>query len=288
MTSLPILDMPEEHEEVVSWLERHLVGLQLGQLAGELQVVHQADPHAYTLEKILGEEFASVLELGLSQASWEQIRLLLTHPATLLELQEQVFLKGGDYWLQIPITEEHQAVVDRGKVKLMQQLAESASSSTSPSDGEKKKDWWKPMLSLVAICLLIGLGVWMFRPAPKAGWGWNHPEAMQASLSAEEYLKQLAKSASAWKNKRPETREALAKRIGEFEAGCERLIKAPHKPLAEQDRLWLVERCEAWLKKIQQASTDLKNGEDVLKVRTRMDEIVEKLMKTLNDRASTV
>ena len=40
---LPALDMPDDPQLIPGWLERHLMGLELGELVAELEAAYQAD-----------------------------------------------------------------------------------------------------------------------------------------------------------------------------------------------------------------------------------------------------
>jgi hypothetical protein len=95
----------------------------------------------------------------------------------------------------------------------------------------------------------------------------------------------LAAASQEWFKKRPETALELARRIGQFRQGCSTLIVAEHKPLPEDDRKWLRERCRAWAEKFDRHLAALEAGEDVEKVREAMDATVNQLTKALRDRA---
>src|SRR5262249_35293261 len=121
--------------------------------------------------------------------------------------------------------------------------------------------------------------------AQATGWGWSRSGAIDDSLSAKEYLTKLADSAEDWSKKTPATPAELAKRINEFRQGCSTLILAEHKPLPPEDKAWLVERCQAWAKKLDQHLADVEAGKDVLEVRAEADETVSKLIKAIRGRA---
>jgi hypothetical protein len=105
-------------------------------------------------------------------------------------------------------------------------------------------------------------------------------------VTRKQYLTALADGAEQWRGKRPDTPQALAQRINEFRQGCSQLILADHKPLAPGDRNWLVDKCHLWASKLDVDLAALENGKDVLAVRAEVDQMVDKLVKTLRDRAA--
>src|SRR5262249_62004424 len=113
------------------------------------------------------------------------------------------------------------------------------------------------------------------------------PAAPPSDKPAPESLTALADGGGEWSKKRPAGAAGVAKRIGEFRQGCSRLILAPHKPLGDEDRKWLVERCRVWAKKLddQLAALEQEQGADPIKVRAEVDDIVNKLVDALRGRA---
>ncbi len=116
-------------------------------------------------------------------------------------------------------------------------------------------------------------------------WGWLRPGAFPQGVSAAEYLNQLAKGAEEWFNKRPGDPTALARRIGEFRQGCAAVIEAEHRPLAPQDRDWLVRTCRQWLSDLDKSLAEAEARQNALEVRAKVDETVRQIAKALRDRA---
>lgn len=163
------------------------------------------------------------------------------------------------------------------------------------SSDRRTARWYKhPLLVSLTTAAAVLAGVFFVKDLPRAGsppvaqgWGWSKPGAIDESLPAKEYLAKLSDGADDWFKKRPATPDALARRILEFRQGCSTLILSEHRPLKEVDKAWLVERCQAWAKKLDGHLADAESGKDVLKVREETDETVNKLKKALADRSQS-
>src|SRR4051794_38469755 len=97
--TLHALDIPEDLAELTVWLERHLVGLELGELVAELSAVHPVPLEPVSsVWALLRDRLGAVLDGGLATVPPEVVKRLLLQPVLLFELQELVLEKGGDYW----------------------------------------------------------------------------------------------------------------------------------------------------------------------------------------------
>ncbi len=124
--------------------------------------------------------------------------------------------------------------------------------------------------------------------ASATAWGWNRPEVLDDSVSADAYLERLADAAEEWFQQHPQDALQLADRMAEFRQGCTRLILAEHRPLSAADRNWLVERCRRWAADLDALRSALEAGGDVVELRERHDEVVHRLVAALRQRAETV
>lgn len=292
--NLVVATIPEDPLELAAWLERRLVGLELDGLVAELTAIHKpaAGP---AVGEVLGAKLDQVRASGLSCLSRGQVRELLTRPALLLELQEDVLRRGGPYWDQVARTMPALHLkVEEGRKRLPEaDVNARPRAGVRPAAGAAtpwyRQTWFACLATAAAV--LVCVGVWMMaRPAPSAdvAWGWQRPGAVPENATASAYLERLADGADQWFARRPEDADALAKRIGEMRQGCSRLIRASHGPLKEADRQWLVERCKAWAKEFDAALLALEEGKEVGEVRQKMDETVRKLEKALRERAKQV
>ena len=285
------LDIPERNDDLASWLERELVDLHLLDLVAGLEVFRSRAGVAPTLDDLLGDRTDAVLTSGLSALTTEQLRALLQHPRRLLDLQEQVLIRGGDYWRRLPASPQTQSLVDTEWTRLQSRLAHPSGAAPSPPAARLPRRGIVARIVAIAALVCVGVwGWWKFQAPPAAppGWGWDRPDALTVDLGPREYLQHLADGAQDWFNKRPETADALRTRLEQFRHGCDTLIAAEHPQLAPADRDWLRERCTAWRGKIDEHLAALAATGNIATVRTAADATVEKLQTALRDRAGQV
>jgi len=115
-----ILDMPDDPNDVPGWLELKLVGFDAVQLTSELSVFSGAgEEPPGALHAAIGDQLNAVLSGGLSVLPPVTIRELLHRPSLLLQLREEVLLRGGSYWdrvaEQVPEVREE---VERARARL--------------------------------------------------------------------------------------------------------------------------------------------------------------------------
>jgi hypothetical protein len=146
------------------------------------------------------------------------------------------------------------------------------------------------VLATLAAGLLVAVASWSFlRPAagPSAAWGWNRSDVF-AAAAPDAYLDRLAGAAGEWSGADLDSEAALAARLRDLLAGCDRLIAAPHASLDDADRDWLVERCRAWRETIAGHADALAASHDVAAVRAAANATVEKLSAALRTRATDI
>ena len=107
-----ITTIPDDPKEWAGWLEQHLVGLRLRDLVEELVLLPNSAERP--LQKILNkEDIVAVREVGLSSLAGHQMLMLLAAPKSLLDLQEDVLLNGGEYWTSITPLADMNAAIER-------------------------------------------------------------------------------------------------------------------------------------------------------------------------------
>lgn len=297
--NLVTMTIPDDPAQLAGWLERLLVGPDLGRLAAELAAIHGADSAPVgSVSALLGSGLERVLVQGLGVLPRELLGRLLRQPACLLELQELVLTEGGPYWDRLPVDPELERLAERGLQRLQAEWGGAPLSETTLSlPARRSIAWyrrpWAVSLATAAAVLLAVYAVrplWMPKPAqPEVAaaphWGWDRPDALPAEGPAAAYLDRLAEAADEWFKQRPADRVALAKRIGEFRQGCSTLLLADHPLLNEADRRWLLKKCRNWANRFEQYLAALEDRADPAEVRQEMDTTVRQLIEALRQRA---
>lgn len=289
------LDIPDDRDSLARWIEDRLLGLDLRELVIELAALREDGTASRSLSDICGPDLPQALESGLASLPAETLRDLLQNPQTLLELQEQVFIDGGEYWSTAEASPPHRRAIDTGWHRLQRAIAtqpatpateDPAAPSTTPTSRTSRRRILT-LTSTAAAALLVSGAIWMTLPASPVGWGFNRPDALTADLSAPDYLNHLAAAASEWFNRPPDTRESLQQRLTEFRAGCDTLLTATHPQLSDTDRTWLQENCRKWRAEIDTHLNDLKTEVPTEVVSVAADSTIELLVAELTHRANT-
>ncbi|MEI8017231.1 MAG: hypothetical protein WCH39_03475 [Schlesneria sp.] len=297
---LPALDMPDDPQLIPGWLERHLMGVELGELVAELEAVHGPAESPTTLDKVCGKEFSQILEHGLSVLSREQVHCLLKQPDLLLELQEQVLIHDGSYWTSIPVEPELVTAVQQGWQRLSSELGLSA--DILPVPGRQSSHdiagttvqhsstnfflHGRRMAATVAAVLLVSIGLWMFQKPHQQSlaWGWNRPGTFVADVDAEKYLDRLAERADEWRQRPHDTPDQLRNDLKDVRNACLTLLDANHDPLPLVQSDELKKRCRKWLGKINDHLAALDQGDNLLEVRQQADDTMDKLVTAIRNR----
>src|SRR2546421_7439834 len=119
--TLYALDIPDDPAQLPGWLERHLVGLDLGALVAELAAVHGAAPGGGPpIQELLGGSLELVPTRGLRAVPPVVLKQLLVQPHRLLDLQEWVLSRGGPYWERLSASQPPVAdLAARGRPRLV-------------------------------------------------------------------------------------------------------------------------------------------------------------------------
>jgi hypothetical protein len=297
--SLHSLDMPDDHRELAAWLERRLVGPDLGELAAELAAAAPAEGGpAPAADDLLGEWREVVLAGGLKLAPPELLQRLLAHPQRLLDLQEQVLTRGGRYWDRVAAWAEAPDLLERSRARLAAALPEDARPQPAPAvlplkQAAPRRRWVWAAAGAVAAAAAVLLAVLAYQhfnpptlsPPTKIAWGWNKPGVLAADVPRDAYLHRLADAAGEWFDQRPEDAAGTAKRLNEFRGGCSALLLAEHRPLTEDDRRWLKDKCREWAAKLDAALAEVEAGQ-VQKGRDDADATARQLVEALHKRAA--
>ncbi|TWT92407.1 hypothetical protein [Stieleria varia] len=288
-------ELPSEIADWPDWLDRQLVGDAVAQLADEFRVAGgETTAETVALDQLIGDRRSELLARGTIALSETQLRTLIRHPDLLIELQELVLIEGGAHWLNLSADASH-ADEARGQWQSIRLLADATQTKVdgsehlqqgvhrdTPRDGSTVP--WMPLLA-VAAALLLAVGWWFGIRETGPGWGFDNQELLSAKVQPQQYMTLLADAADDWYNKRPDTSEALAKRLEQYSQGCQILLEAPHEQLAQADREWLLERCAAWKGKIDDLRAEVIAGEKEFSVALAdADQIIDKLETALRER----
>lgn len=283
---LMVHEIPDSAEQLAPWLEQQLVGLRLGDLVAELTAFTGRHSATATLESLLGERLPAVLERGLRKLPEPTLRGLLQNPSLLLELQQRVFIEGGDFWNRVPRAAEQAAAVDRGWEALQAKLNLPAAPPPLPKSTRALPAWTRAVGALTAAALLVTATVF-FWPAP-AKWGFDRPGLVASKQPTPVFFRSLASTIEEdWTPARTADRDRLLTSLKEFRHGCDTLLAAPLENLPEKDRTFLKGRCQKWRDKIDGHIADLEqNRKSVDEVRQDAAGTVGTLIKVLRDEAA--
>lgn len=288
--NLVAFDLPDKTKEIREWLETQLTGPNISHVAAQFSAVHKDQGQKRSLDDVCGELWSKILRDGLAGLRPVQLAQLLTQPSLLLELQERLLLEGGEFWQQRFQHHKEEQENDRIKEYLLDQIQKVNTASVSV---QRQTDYMKisfqksVILGFISTALVL-IAVFLNQQPAKPGWGWDRPEVLIADIPADQYLNQLADSANEWFNKPTETKVELLTRLQQFRHGCETLIKAPHPQLSQEDRTWLIERCQAWAAKLDDQITALDHGADLKSADAAANALINKLIKALRKRAQTI
>ena len=173
-------------------------------------------------------------------------------------------------------------------------------STSSTLQTTKSQNWFSGVrfaagLAAAASVLFFFVGNWNGRnsvePVVKvvktSDWGWERAGILDVSLAPDQYLNHLANLAGEWFNQQPASVELLEDRLRTFRKSCDTLIDYRHDQLPETDRAWLVDRCKAWAKKLDEKIAALAESKDSKQIQIESDALINNLMVKLRDRRSS-
>lgn len=276
--TLRILQLPEDVLDWPAWLEAEIAGPDLVDLIAELEHVSPVKvPVGFnSLEELLADRYEPVLELGLAQATPEQIQTLVNHPRLLVALRDAVLLHESDYWERLFVRAYEKAMQtppDEAPVRL---AARKATFSRRTA----------VVISSLAAAVLFGASVWFtLRPAPTEDWGLL-ADSTYASETREQHFQTLANAVDEFLEVETRKSEDLRVRLTQLSRGCERCIEEKHPHLTDLDWQWLISRCERWKLQVDDLAQRLALGEGTAEeIKNESRELVESMSESLRQRA---
>jgi hypothetical protein len=264
------------------WLERQLLGTRLSELIDELELISPAEGPGPTLDELIGEQWQALLSRGLSALEFDRLRQLIRNPQLLLELQEQVFINGGNYWQDLPVDEDVRSTADTVAKRVKAAIYSSGETAVTPAN--QGISFSSPnrrlyvIFATLAASVLVAVGIRsLFLSEPSVAFAWEHPDSLDSSLSATEYGETLSKSLEEWwANDPAESREELLNRLRRFRDGCETLVDARHPQLTGDQREQLVTKCKKWQVKIEQNLADVeKTNVKLVTIKQNSDKTIQ-------------
>lgn len=316
--SLRVLQIPDAIANWPAWLESELVGIQLYDLVQELELLSRTEPKTNSLDESLGDSRQAVLEKGLSSLNTNQLRTLLRNPQQLVELQELVFVEGGDYWQSVPRSDSLQTIVNQQWHALASELSASLESkqqtiepplivgasepkepvvrlaNESNVDGRPNADstvfgrrtvvW--PALAALAACLLLAT-IPFFRSS-ESGQFFAHASIQKSSLVGKEYLELLTDTIRTDWNNQPIEPGGVRDQLIAMRDSCDVLLDSDLRQLRPEVAAELKTRCGKWRTKFNDALDQLASGVDPHSVQTEANQTIEKLLEVLPELDSVV
>ncbi|MBL8819711.1 MAG: hypothetical protein JNL58_27040 [Planctomyces sp.] len=280
-----ITTIPDDPKEWATWLEQHLVGLRLRDVIDELRLLPGSA--STPLNGLLDQkQLLQVRQRGLSALSVNQVRALLGSPESLLELQDDVLLRGSDYWASLPPSAEVQHAADRVRKRLGKSpiAKERAAVPAAKPDIKHRSRGLSIALTSVAALLLIGLLTWQIQPRG-SGSILGQPGLLANDVSSSaEYLNRIANAGSEWFNQNPRDSAELVTLLENVSNDCQILIDAEHKALTPKDRDWFIEKCENWKNKFDTTLASLQSGQLTFDAaKAEADKTMMKLVNVLRE-----
>ncbi len=271
---LKSLTIPEDSGLLSAWIEDQLMSFDLGDTVAEMRILSDSsnDANYVSLQEVLGNDSNAVLSQGLTVLSEDQLLQLVGHPYLLIELQDLVLLNGGDYWQALASQPEPPQASAVTWQQVLQNRTDQPTVEREPELPSSGSPWWKAGLSLAIAASILVVAVMFIPPKPPTGWGFNNPAVLTAKHSEDEMLGVLADAAHAWFNKVPQDAEALALRLKQFDAGCEKLLKADLPQLSEETREEVRRVCRTTRERLQAHLESIESDEDFTAIKKSADE----------------
>ncbi len=264
-----ITTIPDDPKEWAGWLEQHLVGLRLRDLAEELVLLPNSAERP--LQEILNkEDIVAVREVGLSSLAGHQMLMLLAAPKSLLDLQEDVLLNGGEYWTSITPLADMNAAIERVRGRQNAELVDGSGrgkrqAGSLPHSGAgfqpaiKRRSLF--VLATAAAVLLIGVTLWRMQPAGSGTMLGKSGLLANDVTSSAEYLNRIADAGNEWFDQDPRDSTQLIALLQNVSNDCQLLIDADHKALMPDERDWFVTKCQNWKKQFDATLASLQSDQ---------------------------
>lgn len=266
-------EIPELHQERTSWLEDRLVSQDFSDFVAQLEVsvlLENSDDRKgrsrLSLVEILGTDRVEILNDGLSGISSEQFFNLLYSPSSLAELNEEVFIYGGEYWgRKIDFALRH---ARRMALNPVDSTSEEVASPKVPTGvvafndpgSARSKDRFKPKRAYQLFFVAASVAVFvccnmLFRAVVvddsdnqlvSLAWGWERNDWFDEASTPEQYMTRMIEGAKAWGKVPINSKEEYVKRLRQLMKGCQKVIDSNHPLLTKARNDQLIHKCLVW------------------------------------------
>ena len=304
-----LLEIPEDDLELKNWLGQILVSNQFSDYVGQLTYLNKVrlEQGDSAVEPISDDRLSEFSRLGLFDATAGECKRLLRNPSSMVQLNEAIFTEGADVWMnELPKASdedldilkqvgdqwtenlqptEANSIPVQPKVSPATSRATETSRPTAHSRFPTRRGW----LAMAASVLIAGFGVYWLQSGSADDWGWMNAQAMPQDVSEKEYLESIGNSALEWFDLSQRNRLTVSKNLSTLSEGCSRLIQSDHAPLQPENRDWLIEKCRAWQETIDQLVVQSNDPNvDLSSLKNQADDLVARIAKVLEDRASQI
>ena len=275
---------PESPKDWPAWLEKQLVGLHLGELIEELSITATGQDD---LDVILTpDQLQEIKQKGLTVLELDKLRQLLNSPPSLLTLQEEIFIDGGQYWESVPRTSEHQHTADESATKVIDTVRHQVAT-------DRSRRWYAAVSGVVAIAALFLIGFFLLpdggQAPPQPGGGQivaktiiDLPDSIaNGNPTPEQFYKSFAEASYGWYGIKPSSNQELVELGQKLSQEFDQHIAA--NPLSGKHQGWFVKKCSEWQSKVNDVVATLATvGLELREGREQLDDIVMKMIDALN------
>lgn len=308
------LEIPDDRSRWAIWLDRQVVGPNLRLLVRQWELLsgitaelRPGESWDQILETSFSNQLPDILSGGLTTLSMDDLQRLMRQPRLLLALQEQVFLRGGNYWETLARSEEHSQASDRCSsqvVAMLRNVAETnpdvlpshtiettgfgtaneyrsvAHKSSSPKTVSSRKAL-RTVMYLAALAASIVFAVFMIQPKSQPRF-FDRAGLLVSSLEGQEFTQSLARAIREdWK---PDSSDQeFLSQLRAVRDSCERLVAADLHQLPPAIGQDLKTRCRKWQASFSEMLDGLDTGRPVSEVRQEANQLVDRLVNVLSD-----
>ena len=151
--------------------------------------------------------------------------------------------------------------------------------------GKGKQKMILGVLATLAAAVLVMFSIGQFggsgSSVAKAEWRFTKSGLLESDISEAEMLDQLAAASAAWYNKTPTTPAGLAKRLRQFDLGCEALLSSRLTQLSPSNRSAVHAACEDCREAIARQLVAIANGGKLAQIQSASDTAIDALTRSI-------